>query len=82
MSPLNPAHKMVEENLVLSSCFYRREMKGCFEVTQFTTSVHTEVPKTPLMKSEVVSRLWASPAGPLLYFYSRGVLGIVSCQHL
>ena len=37
-------------------------------------------PKTSLMKSHVVSRSWASPAGPLLGFYSNCVLRWVSCQ--
>lgn len=58
---------MVEEDFMLSSCFYPHEVKGCFGVTQLTTGVQVEVPKTPLMKLELVSRLGTSPAGSLLF---------------
>lgn len=39
---------------MLSSCFYTHEVKGCFGVTQLTTGVQVEVPKTPVMKLELV----------------------------
>lgn len=45
---------MVDEDFMLSSCFYMHEVKGCFGVTQLTTGVQGEAPKTPVMKLEQV----------------------------